>query len=196
MPGDAEESEFQRQEYLALSEQKAADFRTITAAVPTLFTASGAIFVAGVTQEVAYAVSLAPIPMLLAVYQMAQNSRLQLTMSTFLAVSSPTKGFNFEEHASKVRKKVWEAKEWDRGFGVLKRPSAYITWLKVTVVLGVVIDAFPGAAGLSHWPEATVAGGVLFVAGAAWVWHVISQIEGEREIWTDEWKRARDAHTG
>jgi hypothetical protein len=126
MPSDAAESEFQRQEYLALSEQKAADFRTITAAVPTLFTASGAIFVAGVTQEAAYAVSLAPIPMLLAVYQMAQNSRLQLTMSTFLAVSSPTQGFNFEEHASKVRKKVWEAKKWDRGFGVLKRPSAYI----------------------------------------------------------------------
>ena len=97
MSSDIGESEFQRQEYLALSEQKAADFRTITAAVPTLFTASGAIFVAGVTQAAAYAVVLAPIPMLLAVYQMAQNSRLQLTMSSFLAVSSPTSGFSFEE---------------------------------------------------------------------------------------------------
>jgi hypothetical protein len=195
MSSDIGESEFQRQEYLALSEQKAADFRTITAAVPTLFTASGAIFVAGVTQAAAYAVVLAPIPMLLAVYQMAQNSRLQLTMSSFLAVSSPTSGFSFEEHASKVRKRVWEARRWDRGIGVLQRPSAYITWLKVTVLLGIVIDAFPGAAGLSHWPQATVGGVVLLVAGAAWVWHVMSQIEGERATWTDEWRRERATHS-
>jgi len=189
-----ETSDFARREYLALSDQKAADFRTITGAVPTLFTVAGAIFVGGLTQHSAFAIVTATGPMLLAVYQMAQNSRLQLTMSTFLAVCAPTDTFSFEQHVPSVRREVWRRKEWDSLRGAFKRPSAYTTWLKITIALGITIDAFPWLAKFDEWPEASGLGLVLLAAGAWWVWRTISLIEGERELWTELWQVELNAH--
>jgi hypothetical protein len=194
MPPAGEEPNFAREEYLALSDQKAADFRTITGAVPTLFTVSGAIFVGGLTQASAFAVVTATGPMLLAVYQMAQNSRLQLTMTTFLSVCVPPAAFSFEAHAPAVRETVWKEKGWNERFGAFKRPSAYNTWLKITIALGLLIDAFPLLAGLDEWEIASPAGLVLLLAGGWWVWHTISLIESERETWTAEWERELKAH--
>jgi hypothetical protein len=189
-----ESSDFARQEYLALSDQKAADFRTITGAVPTLFTVAGAIFVGGLTQHSAFAIVTATGPMLLAVYQMAQNSRLQLTMSTFLAVCGPTDTFSFEQHVPPVRKEVWREKGWNSRRGAFNRPSAYNTWLKITIALGITIDAFPWIAKLDQWPEAGAVGLALLATGVWWVWHTISLIEGERELWTEQWQLELNAH--
>jgi hypothetical protein len=189
-----ESSDYARQEYLLLSDQKAADFRTITGAVPTLFTVAGAIFVGGLTQHSAFAVVTATGPMLLAVYQMAQNSRLQLTMSTFLAVCAPTDTFSFEQHVPSVRTEVWEKKGWHTPRGALKRPSAYNTWLKITIVLGLTIDAFPLIAQLDEGLEASAVGLVLLVVGVCWVWRTISLIEGERELWTEQWQHELSNH--
>jgi hypothetical protein len=189
-----ESSDFARQEYLALSDQKAADFRTITGAVPTLFTVAGAIFVGGLTQHSAFAIVTATGPMLLAVYQMAQNSRLQLTMSTYLAVCAPTDTFSFEQHVPSVRKEVWKERGWDTPLGALKRPSAYNTWLKITIALGLTIDAFPWIAQLDEGLKASAVGFAWLVGGACWVWRTISLIEGERKLWTEQWQHELNKH--
>jgi hypothetical protein len=194
MPQPFESSDFARQEYFALSDQKAADFRTITGAVPTLFTVAGAIFVGGLTQHSAFAIVTATVPMLLAVYQMAQNSRLQLTMSTFLAVCAPTDTFSFEQHVPSVREEVWKKKGWDTPRGALNRPSAYNTWLKIAIVLGITIDAFPLLAHLDEGLEASAVGLALLVVGAWLVWHTISLIERERELWTERWQQELSNH--
>src|SRR4051794_10478583 len=94
-------------EYRSLSDQKAADWRSISDVNPTLFGVAGAIFAAGVAQRQPEVVALSPLALYLGVWHMIRHARLQLSLITYLATYSP-EDVSWERDIAQVRPRIWQ----------------------------------------------------------------------------------------
>lgn len=83
---DAPRDALDKEEFLALSNQKADDWREITRIGASFLGIAGVFITAGLAKGSAWVVILAPLPMFLGVLQMSRNARLQLQLITYLSV--------------------------------------------------------------------------------------------------------------
>jgi hypothetical protein len=213
---DALSRHLSEQEYLTLSDQKAEDWRTITQVNPALFGVAGVLFAAGVSEEVAWATVMSPLPLLLGVFHMVRNAKLQLPMITYLATHTPFGSASWEHDIAIVRPRFWKRKAATglsnrvRRLGRmgprvadelsrLSRPSAWNTWLAVTLLVGVAADLFPVLAGHNQGWIAFGAGIGALIAGSVLVGSQAKTIEDDRDLWTELWEQylsqGREGHS-
>jgi len=149
--------ELSQEEYLALSEQKAQDWRWISGVNPTMFAAAGALLAAGITREQGIVVGLSPLPLFLSVWHMVRQARLQLQMITYLDVFA-ARGASWERDIAVVRDRYWKQYrklDWKcaRVASVvawLKAPQAWTTWLVISIVIAIPVEFIPLLAGGFH----------------------------------------------
>jgi hypothetical protein len=183
-------SQLSESEYEALSNQKADDWRSISEVNPTLFGVAGAIFAAGVAQKQPAVVALSPLPLYLGVWHMVRHARLQLQMITYLA-TFPPESRSWERDIAEVRPRFWDrtrgrGPQW---FGELMRPSAWNTWLVITIIVSAVAIAIPPVA---DYPDACLAfwvGIPVSVVATTIVVRQAAKVQSDREIWTELWKQ-------
>lgn len=199
-----------KEEFLALSDQKAADWRAITQMSTAFLAFAGALFAAGVGQRAAFVVILTPVPLLFGVFHMIRNARLQLQMITYLAAFSPFEGVSWERDIAAVRPRFWKGSTkpaWiEKGqkryadnevashlLRSLAEPSAWHTWIEIALVVGIMVDLVPLFA--DGYEAAWLAFGVgiaLLLAGA---WVCVrggSKIESTRKSWEGLWATYSD----
>jgi hypothetical protein len=187
------------EEYAALSDQKAQDWRSISEVNPTLFGVAGAIFAAGVAQHQAFVVALAPVPLFLGIWHMVRHARLQLQMITYLA-THPGSGASWEQDVAVVRRRFWErhrraGPSWlhdangqlPAWLSRLMRPSAWNTWLTIAVLVALVDNLIPLFSGYGNWGWALLVGITVSAALAAVIVWQSARIEPERDEWTQLW---------
>jgi hypothetical protein len=196
------------EEYKALSDQKAQDWRAISEVNPTLFGVAGAIFAAGVAQSNAFVVALAPVPLFIGVWHMTRHARLQLQMITYLAVFAPA-GMSWERDVAAVRPLFWERArskgprflrandglqpEW---LARLLRPSAWYTWLAISLVIALVATIIPPISGYSSAGYAVLLGAGIAAVASGIVIRQARQVEPDREVWTKLWEEHRSPSEG
>jgi hypothetical protein len=198
-----------KDEFLALIDQKAADWRAITQMSTAFLAFAGALFAAGVGQRAAFVVVLTPIPLLFGVFHMAQNAVIQLEMITYLAVFSPFEPPTWEHDVAKVRPILWsESPKSDLtattdGDGKKKKlaevrraianPSAWHVWLGMGLIIGVIVDFVPLLARGYHSAGLALGLGLLILfSGSTFVGRRAAKIEPTRERWTQQWIEYRD----
>jgi hypothetical protein len=200
----------EKEEFLSLLDQKAADWRAITQMSTSFLAFAGALFAAGVGQEAAFVVVLSPIPLLLGVFHMVRNAKLQLQMITYLAVFAPdSAGASWERDIDVVRPRFWKrspGRPWvvnarervkDDGIAahllrIVSNPSAWDTWLEMTLVIGLLVNLVPLIADgyRSAWC-AFALGTVLLLLGALVVLVEAARLEAIRRTWVELWKEYR-----
>lgn len=198
-----------REEYLSLIDQKAADWRAITQMSTSFLVFAGALFAAGVGQRAAFVVVLTPIPLLFGVFHMVRNAILQLQMVTYLAVFSPFEGASWERDINEVRPRFWEESPkskpmaWARGragerprlleiLRGLEHPSSWHVWLLIAFTIGFLVDLVPLLAnGYDAAGFAFGLGLATLLAGTLTIYRSVARIESTRRDWVDEWKRYR-----
>jgi hypothetical protein len=196
-----------KEEFLALSNQKADDWREITRISASFLGISAAFFTAGLAKGSAWVIVLSPIPLLLGVLQMTRNARLQLQMITYLSVFSPFGATSWEKDISFIRPRFWEeAKKgvlaikierlkWTHGKALARHitnPSAWDLWLVIAALVGVGIDSVPLFVGLGDDLAAFGVGLLTIAAGSYLLYRDIARIEPERTRWLALWERYKD----
>ena len=191
-----------KEEFLALSDQKADDWREITRISSSFLGIAGAFFTAGVARSSSWVIVVSPIPLLLGVLHMTRNARLQLQMITYLAVFSPFLGSSWEKDVARVRPHFWQISKRGRVASRVARlrridgpslarhlsnPSVWDAWLLVAAVTSVGVDAIPLMMGFpDKWPAVWVGLGILAV-GITVIVKDIARIEPERKRWHQLW---------
>jgi hypothetical protein len=196
-----------REEFLALSNQKADDWREITAISASFLAIAAAFFTAGVTKNSAWIIVIAPLPLQLGVLQMTRNARLQLQLSTYLATFTPFPDTSWEKDVAVVRPRFWaEANDGtvasklraskSKAAQTLARhitnPSAWDLWLMISLLVGIGVDSVPLFLGLDDDLGAFLLGLVLLSLGAFGLARDIARIEPERKRWEELWVRYRE----
>jgi len=188
-------------EYAALSDQKAADWRSISQVNPALFGVAGALFAAGVAQREPAVVALSPLPLYLGVWHMVRHARLQLQMITYLHVFAPP-GVSWERDVAIVRPRYWaqvraanERRAIQKWLSDLARPSAWNTWLVISLALTAVACFIPLAA---CYPSRglVVPMGLFDLAVASLVYWQARKVEADRERWTMLWREYQRETSG
>jgi hypothetical protein len=175
-------------EYKILSDQKADDWRAISAVNPTLFGVAGAIFAAGVAQHQSEVVALSTLPLYLGVWHMVRHARLQLQMITYLAIHAPP-GPSWERDIADVRPKFWAETRGEKPawLAELMRPSAWNTWLIITTFVSILAVLVPVFASYPDCSRAISIGIAESGMGSALVIWQSRKIQPERERWTQLW---------
>jgi hypothetical protein len=175
-------------EYLTLSDQKADDWRSISNVTPTLFGVAGAIFAAGVAQRQPEVVALSPLPLYLGVWHMIRHARLQLSMTTYLATHG--ENTSWERDIADVRPRFWEEGRGNKPAWVaeLMRPSAWNTWLIITIVISALAIAVPPLADYPDYSRGIQIGLVVLVLATAVLCWQARKVEQDRVIWTRLWR--------
>jgi hypothetical protein len=188
--------ELSHDEYRTLSDQKAADWRSISEVNPTLFGVAGAIFAAGVAQRQPDVVALSPLPLYLGVWHMIRHARLQLSMITYLATHAPEYG-SWEREIARVRPKFWAETRGKKPawLAELMRPSAWNTWLVITVLISAVAISVPPLAGYSDACRAVWIGVPVSVVASVILFWQSRKIQLDREHWTRLWEERRRNRT-
>jgi len=196
-----------QEEFLALSNQKADDWREITAISASFLAIAAAFFTAGVTKESAWVIVMSPIPLQLGVLQMTRNARLQLQLTTYLAAFSPFTDTSWERDAAVVRPRFWAEAEDGRIASKLRasrfkaaktlarhitNPSAWDLWLLISLLVGIGVNAVPLFLGVDEGLAAFLIGLILLSLGTFWLGRDIARIEPERKRWEALWKRYRE----
>lgn len=191
-----------REEFLALSNQKADDWREITAISASFLAIAAAFFTAGVTKESAWVIVMSPIPLQLGVLQMTRNARLQLQLTTYLAAFTPFTDTSWEKDIAVVRHRFWAEAKDGRIAGKLRdskskpakilarhitNPSAWDLWLLISLIVGIGVDAVPLFLGLGDNLAAFLVGLFVLALGTSWLARDIARIEPERERWEALW---------
>jgi hypothetical protein len=205
--GDAQVPKLDREEYLSLIDQKAADWRAITQMSTSFLAFAGALFAAGVGQKAAFVVVLSPAPLLFGIFHMIRNASLQLQMVTYLAVFSPFDGVSWERDINQVRRRFWERSPksrpmaWARArakgkpqvleaLRALEHPSAWHVWIAIAFTIGLLIDFVPLLAeGYTHACAALGLGLLILLCGSLVLYRNAARVESGRRAWVDEWKR-------
>ena len=200
-------SALDRGEFLALSDQKADDWREITRISYTFLGIAGTLFAAGMASSSAWVVVISPLPLLLGVLYMTKNARLQLQMITYLAAFSPFEGRSWERDIVQVRPRFWAeapkgwlARQAERRLGPwggplarhLTNPSAWDMWLAIAALVALAIDVVPLFAHFHDGWWALGGGMALQLLIGYRVLVNIAMVEPERKRWEDLWKRYRD----
>lgn len=193
-----------REEYLSLSNQKADDWREITAISASFLAIAAAFFTAGVTKDSAWVIVMSPVPLQLGVLQMTRNARLQLQLTTYLAIFTPFIDTSWEKDVAVVRPRFWAEAEDGKMASKLRasklkaaktlarhitNPSAWDLWLLISLMVGIGVDAVPLFLGLEDDLAAFLAGLFLLSLGSWWLARDIARIEPERERWEALWTR-------
>lgn len=199
-----------REEYLALIDQKAADWQTITQMSTAFLAFAGALFAAGVGQKAAFVVVLTSVPLLFGVFHMVRNAALQLQMVTYFAVFSPFEGVSWERDINEVRSRFWEQspksawmmnarkKVGDRQWLLeflrgIEHPSAWHIWLAIALAVGLLASFVPLLAdGYKNAYCALALGLAILVVGGLIIYRSINRLEHLRKSWIAEWKSYRD----
>jgi hypothetical protein len=189
-------------EFLALSDQKASDWRAVTQMSTAFLAFAGALFAAGVGQKAAFIVVLTPVPLLFGVFHMTQNAVIQLQMITYLAVFSPFQPPTWEHDINRMRPVLWsrspksallDSDDGRKRFSELRRvlanPSAWHIWLAIAVVVGLIVDFVPLLADGYHgaWLALIVGLGIL-LGGSLLIWQRANKIEPTRKTWIEQWR--------
>lgn len=172
-----------------LSGQKADDFRSFAQLNPALLATTGAIFAAGVARQSTEAIVLSPIPLLLAVFQLAINTQLQLQLVTYLAVFGSAEGGRWERDVAKVRPEVY-AERFGKRPSFL-RPSGWNTWILFAVLTTEVIVAFPWLTGLPHGCRAFFLASAANACSGLWLLGTSDRVDDVHKIWTRHWEDHR-----
>jgi hypothetical protein len=196
-----------KEEFLALSNQKADDWREITRISASFLGIAGAFFTAGLAKGSAWVIVLSPIPLFLGVLQMTRNARLQLQMITYLAVFSPFVETSWEKDIAAARPRFWQEADksrvaarieqlgWKHGKALARHmtnPSAWDLWLVIAVLVGLGVDSVPLFVGLGDDLAAFGMGLLVIAAGALLICRDIARIEPERADWQALWERHKD----
>ncbi|MBA3327620.1 MAG: hypothetical protein H0T43_04885 [Solirubrobacterales bacterium] len=177
-------------EYRSLSEQKAQDYRAFVQMIPPLIAVAGAIYAGGLAKSSALAIALSPIPLVVAVWQLVGNTRLQLQLITYLAVFGPSEQGRWERDIAEARPKFW-----GRHTAPLNRKglrlSAWTIWLFFSTLTTVIILLFPPMVGLRHGWLVTGIGALVYGAVFSWLYRYAAGIEDLREDWTAIWEEQK-----
>jgi hypothetical protein len=194
------------EEFLALSNQKADDWREVTAISASFLAIAAAFFTAGISKDSAWIIVMSPLPLQLGVLQMTRNARIQLQLITYLAAFTPYTERSWEKDVAIVRPRFWaEAKDGSvarklrsseaKGAQTLARhitnPSAWDLWIVISLLVGLGVIAVPLFLGLDDDLGAFVVGLVVLSLGAWGLTRDIARIEPERERWEALWARYR-----
>jgi hypothetical protein len=200
----AERDPLDKEEFLALIDQKADDWRELTRISASFLGVAGAFFTAGVARQSAWVIVMAPIPLFLGVLHMTHSARLQLQMITYLSVFSPFTETSWERDIAKVRRRFWgtaergwftsriEALASDQSESLARHlinPSAWDVWLLLAVLVALGVDAVPWLMGFDDGFLAFLAGLVVAVLLTAYIMRNIARIEPERDRWEALWRR-------
>jgi hypothetical protein len=178
--------------FRSLSDQKASDFRFFVQTNVSLVAASGAITAAAIATKTAYAFWLAPLPLVFGVFQLIQNAKLQLRLTTYLAAFGPA-GRSFERDLAAVRPRYLDRKREAGGFArLLNAPDAWRIWIAGAFSMAEPTVLYPWATGLRHGGLVAVAGTTVVVAAVLAGYFFAKTIESERELWSGLWAE----HTG
>jgi hypothetical protein len=196
-----------QEEFLALSNQKADDWREITAISASFLAIAAAFFTAGVTKNSSWIIVMAPIPLQLGVLQMTRNARLQLQLTTYLAAFTPFTDTSWEKDVAVVRPRFWaEAKDGKIASRLrtsklkaaktvarhITSPSAWDLWLLISLLVGVGVDVVPLFLGLRDGLAAFIVGLLVLSFGTWCLARDVARIEPERERWEALWARYRE----
>jgi hypothetical protein len=196
-----------QEEFLALSNQKADDWREITAISASFLAIAAAFFTAGVTKNSAWVIVMSPVPLQLGVLQMTRNARLQLQLTTYLAAFTPFFDTSWEKDIAVVRPRFWGEAQDGRIASKLRasklkaaqtlarhitNPSAWDLWLLISLLVGIGVDAVPLFLGLGDDLAAFLVGLALLSLGTLWLARDIARIEPERKRWDALWARYRE----
>jgi hypothetical protein len=201
----------EKEEFLSLIDQKASDWRAITQMSTSFLAFAGALFAAGVGQRAAFVVVLSPIPLLLGVFHMIRNAKLQLQMVTYLAVFAPVPtGASWERDIDVVRPRFWNRSSREGWVAAARRrvkddavaahllrvlgnPSAWHTWLEMTLVIGLLVNAIPLIAEGYHSAWCAFAlGTAILLLGGLLAFIEAAKLEATRREWIKLWKEYRD----
>lgn len=192
------------EEFLALSNQKADDWRELTRISASFLGIAGAFFTAGVARSSTWVIVMAPIPLFLGVLHMTHSARLQLQMITYLSVFSPFFETSWERDIPKLRRHFWETSDRgpltsrierdtsDKGNSLarhLLHPSAWDGWLWLALLVALGIDSVPL---FMEFEDALWAFGVGLAIAAGFalsIWRNIVRIEPERQRWEELWRQ-------
>jgi hypothetical protein len=194
----------EKEEFLALSNQKADDWRELTRISASFLGIAAAFFTAGMASGSAWVVVMSPLALLLGVRQLTGSARIQMQLITYLHVFSPFEETSWEEDIAVVRPLYWaqaekgrlashiERRAGKRGRGIARHitnPSAWDLWLVTAFLVGLGVDSVPLFAGGFGGACLAFGVGVLLLAlGTWWVARDIARVEPERERWTELWE--------
>jgi hypothetical protein len=195
-----------RDEFLALSNQKADDWREITAISASFLAIAAAFFTAGVSRNSAWVIVMSPLPLQLGVLQMTRNARLQLQLTTYLAAFTPFTSRSWEKDVAVVRPRFWAEAEAEDGRIARKlraseskraktlarhitNPSAWDLWVVISFLVGIGVDGVPLLLGLDAGLAAFFVGLVALSLGTWGLARDIARIEPERKRWEALWAR-------
>ena len=198
-----------KEEFLALSNQKADDWREITRISASFLGIAGVFFTAGLAKGSAWVVILAPLPMFLGVLQMSRNARLQLQMITYLSVYGTSGETSWEKNIAQVRPIYWreaprgKLAAWVEGLSAsrgrawgrrLTNPLSWDSWFAIAVLVGLGIDSVPLFTGLDDSLAAFCAGVASLALAGILAERDIERIEPERARWEALWNRHKQGH--
>lgn len=198
-----------REEFLALSNQKADDWREITAISASFLAIAAAFFTAGISKNSAWVIVMSPLPLQLGVLQLTRNARIQLQLTTYLAAFTPFTGRSWETDVSVVRPRFWTEAEADDGRIARKlraskaesartlarhitNPSSWDLWLAISLLVGIGVDGVPLFLDLDDALGAFLIGLFVLSLGTWGLARDIARIEPERKRWEAQWARYRD----
>ncbi len=206
--GNRSRGELTQEEYLALSDQKAQDWRWISSVNPTMFGAAGALLAAGIAKEQAIVVAVSPLPLFLSVWHMVRHARLQLQMITYLDVFGPKGQASWERDLAVVRERFWltyRKPKW-AGFPLAKRlanvvgwfrgPQAWNTWLIISFAIAVPVELLPLLAGFDDACIGLTLGVATIVLSSALILRSSGKVFSERADWVTLWKAYQREQTG
>jgi hypothetical protein len=194
------------EEFLALSNQKADDWREVTAISASFLAIAAAFFTAGISKNSAWIIVMSPLPLQLGVLQMTRNARIQLQLTTYLAAFTPYTGMSWEKDVAIVRPRFWAEAEDGRvarklrsskskGAQALARhitnPSAWDLWIAISILVGLGVISVPLFLGLDDDLGAFFVGLFVLSVGAWGLTRDIARIEPERGRWEALWARYR-----
>jgi hypothetical protein len=196
-------------EFLALSNQKADDWREITAISASFLAIAAAFFTAGVSKNSAWVIVMSPLPLQLGVLQMTRNARIQLQLTTYLAAFTPFTDRSWEKDVAVVRPRFWAEAEAEDGRIAralrasesksaktlarhITNPSAWDLWVVISLLVGIGVDGVPLFLCLDDDLLAFVVGVFVLFLGTWGLARDIARIEPERKRWEALWARYKD----
>jgi hypothetical protein len=200
----ADRKPLDKEEFLALSNQKADDWRELTSISASFLGVAGVFFTAGVAKEASWVIVMAPVPLFLGVWYMIQSARLQLQMITYLSVFSPFAETSWEKDIAKVRPYFWETAE--KGLLTsrieqikrvdgpalarhLANPSSWDVWWILAVLVALGVDSIPLFMGFEDKDWAFAVGLLSTLVFSALVWRSGKHVESERKRWEETWEQ-------
>lgn len=200
--GDKSRGELSQEEYLALSDQKAQDWRWISSVNPTMFGTAGALLAVGVTQQQAIVVALSPLPLFLSVWHMLRSARLQLQQITYLDVFAPVDQASWERDLAVVRERFWREHRTPKWAGLplvgrlagvigwLRGPVAWTTWLIISVVIAIPVELLPLlVGGFQDCGLGLALGLAIVLCFIVLIYRGSKGFYGERANWVRQWRK-------